>query len=143
MNRPWKVILVMIGIFLAGSVAGAFIALAVEKSDSRRRSGPDQWVPARLRTMSERLQLTPEQIDRIRPIMKREGDELAKLREHGMRETRAILERLEKQIAAELTPEQVAKFEEYNKEVRERTRRMMERRKLEQQQKREGAPPKK
>jgi uncharacterized membrane protein len=143
MNRPWKVIVVMLGIFIAGGVAGAVIALTIEKNEARRRYGPEQWVPARMRTMQEKLQLSPQQVDKIGSIMRREGEELGKLREHGIRETRVILERLEKEVAAELTPEQRAKFDEYNREMRERTRRAMERRKLELQQKRDSAPAKK
>ena len=126
MNRPWKIIVVLVGIFIAGGVTGAFIALAVDKSGSGRRYAPDQWVPARLRHMTERLELTPAQVDRIRPIMKREGEELSRLREQGFRETRIILERMEKDISAELTPEQRPKFDELNKEIRERIRRKRE-----------------
>ena len=139
MNRPWKIIVVLVGIFLAGGVAGAFIALAMEKSDGRRRAGPDQWVPARMKTMVERLELTPEQVERIRPIMKREGEELGKLREHSIRETRLAFERMEKDISSELTPEQKVKYEALNNEIRERTRKMMELRK--QEKRRDGQPP--
>lgn len=126
MNRPWKIVIVLLGIFIAGGVAGAFIALAVDDSGSGRRSAPDQWIPARLRHMTERLELTPVQVEKIRPIMKREGEELSRLREQGFRETRVILERMEKNISAELTPVQRTKFDELNKEIRERIRRKRE-----------------
>ena len=65
------------------------------------------------------------------------------MRQQGLHETRRILERMEKDIAAVLTPEQKEKFEKLNAEMRERARRMFEQRRSERLEKgeRHGPPP--
>lgn len=118
--RPWKIVLLLVGIFVAGGVTGAFVALQVGQKTLQRRGLPEQWGPARLRVLSERLGLSPEQVERLRPIFRRDIEDLARLRQQGFAESRRILERMERDIAAVLSPEQRARFEEFNRELRQR-----------------------
>lgn len=148
-DKPWKLILLLTGIFLAGAVAGGFVTLEVGKNMMRKRFAPDNWGPARLKKLEEHLSLTAEQLERLKPIVRRDVDELNKLRQQGFQDTRRILERMEKDIAAVLTPEQKEKFEKLNAEMRERARRAFEMRRSERLEKgersdkgeRRGPPP--
>jgi Spy/CpxP family protein refolding chaperone len=140
-DKPWKLVLLLTGIFLAGAVAGGFVTLEVGKNMLRKRMAPDNWGPARLKTLEKELALTPEQIDRLKPIVRRDVDELNRLRQQGFQETRRILERMENDIAAILTPEQKAKFEKFNEERRERARRMFEQHRRERTEKGERRTP--
>lgn len=148
-DKPWKLVLLLTGIFLAGGVAGGFITLEVGKSMLRKRMAPENWGPARLKKLEEHLNLTAEQLERLKPIVRRDVDELNKLRQQGFQDTRRILERMEKDIATVLTPEQKEKFEKLNAEMRERARRAFEMRRSERLEKgerpdkgdRRGPPP--
>lgn len=140
-DKPWKLVLLLTGIFLAGGVAGGFVTLEVGKNMLRKRLAPENWGPARLKMLEKHLELTPDQIERLKPIVRRDVDELARLRQQGFQETRRVLERMEKDIAAVLTPQQKEKFERLNEEMRERARRMVERRERGEKGERRGPPP--
>lgn len=128
MNKPWKLVLLLVGIFLAGGVTGALVAMKFGRNWGPARTAPDQWPQMHLRQLAQRLELKPEQIDQLKPIIKRNMEELAKLRSESMMGTRAVFEKMEREIAAQLTPEQKTKFDEYNRQMRERMRKFMQKR---------------
>lgn len=118
MNKPWKVILVFVGLFLAGALCGSALTMRILKG-----SRPDGRQPARF-DMMERLEkglkLTDEQKEKIRPIVRRSQEETQRLRRENVREIAAAMDRMHNDIAAELTPEQRAKLEDMRKRFRER-----------------------
>ncbi|MFI5335643.1 MAG: hypothetical protein ACHQ5A_02595 [Opitutales bacterium] len=122
-DKPWKLVLLLTGIFFAGGVTGGFVAVRVVRNWAQRASQPEQWGPNRLKMLSKRLELTSEQVEKLRPIIKRDMEDLNRIRQSGFREARRILERMESDIATELTPEQKVKFEQLNAELRERLQR--------------------
>lgn len=130
-EKPWKLVLLLAGIFVAGAVTGSFVTLSVVKKVTQNRGAPEQWVSARLKMIAQRLELTPEQIAILAPVMKRNSEDLSQLRQDSMRDTRRLIERMEKDIAAVLTPEQKVKFVELNRQMNERARRVMEQRRKE------------
>ncbi len=141
MNKAWKLVLLLTGIFLAGGVTGAFLTVRFGRNWINQRMATEKWAPDHLRKLAERLDLKPDQVEKLKPIVHRNMEELGRLRSQSMTETRAVFERMEREIAAQLTPEQRAKFEEYNREKRERMRKLMERRA--DGERREGARPEK
>lgn len=118
-DKPWKLVLLLTGIFLAGLVAGSFGTARLRELGPKRQP-PDQWGTSRIKMLAERLDLTPSQVDQLRPIIKRDTEELNRLRESSMKETQRVFQRMEDDIAAMLTPEQKVKFDALNKEMRER-----------------------
>jgi uncharacterized membrane protein len=125
MIKPWKLILLLSGIFVAGGVTGACVMVRVGKEMFNRRPGPEQWAPNHMKRLVERLGLNPDQAEQIRPIVRRNIDELGRLRTESMAGTKAIFERMEREVSAKLTPEQREKFDKLNKEMRERARKVM------------------
>jgi uncharacterized membrane protein len=123
MNKPWKIVLVLLGIFLAGGVTGAFVMLRIGHQWIAHRPGPEQWAPNHLKRLVERLDLKPEQAEAIRPIVHRNMEELSRLRIESMADIKRVFERMEREVSAQLTPEQRTKFEQLNKEMRERAKR--------------------
>jgi Spy/CpxP family protein refolding chaperone len=119
-DKPWKLVLLLTGIFLAGAVTGGFVTVRVARNWAQRAAQPEQWGPKRLKMLAKKLELTPEQIEKLQPIIKRDMEDLNRVRQTGFREARRILERMESDVAAELTSEQKVKFEQLNKELRER-----------------------
>jgi Skp family chaperone for outer membrane proteins len=84
---------------------------------------PEQWAPSHLKRLAERLDLKPEQQEELRPIIKRNMDELNHLRSKSLAETKIIFERMEREVSEKLTPEQRVKFEKQNQEFRDRIKR--------------------
>lgn len=119
MSKPWQVILVLIGIFAAGGVAGGFVTLRVVRERMANRPVPEEWAPRHLKRLADRLALTPEQQDQIRPIVRRNMEQLNRIRNSSMEETKTVVEGMQREIAEMLTPEQRTKFEQMNRELRE------------------------
>jgi hypothetical protein len=66
------------------------------------------WVGRQIERVASEVNLTPEQTERIKPIVRENIDDLVKLR----RQAFDVIDRMGKQIAAELTPEQRVKYEQ-------------------------------
>lgn len=124
MTQPWKVVLVLIGIFLAGAVTGGLVVARFGRELIAHRPMPDQWAAVQLRRLAERLDLTPQQQEELKPIIRRNMEELRKLRNYAMSESRTVFERMQREIREKLTPGQRAKYEQMQKDFRERARRV-------------------
>jgi Spy/CpxP family protein refolding chaperone len=102
----WKVVFLVLATFVAGAVTGAFFVMGSAKDEMRRNRDPRRWfsnTPDRWRT---EMKLTPDQEQKIRPILQQIDDELTNLRAMDLRETEGILSRGEDRIDAILKPEQ-------------------------------------
>ena len=98
--------MLVLATFVAGAATGAFFVMGSAKDEMRRNrdprrffsNTPDRWV--------SEMKLTPDQQQKIRPILQQIDDELTNLRAMDLRETEGILSRGEDRIDAVLTPEQ-------------------------------------
>ena len=125
MTKPWQIWLVLIAIFAAGAVGGGLVVRHVERGRPPPAPPPPEiWIVRQIERVAREVNLTPEQTERIKPIVKANTDELVKLRHQAFE----IIDRMGKQIAAELTPDQRAKYEQILKERREARRQMQEQR---------------
>lgn len=120
MNKPWKIAWVLLGIFLAGAVAGAFLTKRFAREWLVKRPAPEQWAPHHLKRLVENLQLPPEQVEQIRPIVRRNMTDLNRLHDNMVTESQVIMERMQREISEKLTPEQRERYEQMNREMRER-----------------------
>ncbi len=125
MNKPWKLVLVLLGIFIAGGVTGAFVTLRFGREWVVKRPGPDQWAPNHLKRLTERLKLLPDQQEELRPILRRRMEELGRIRSESITATKSIFEQMEREVSEKLTPEQRIKYDQLNKEMRERAKKVM------------------
>jgi uncharacterized membrane protein len=125
MNKPWKLILLLAGIFIAGGVTGAFVMMRIGREMVARRPAPEQWAPQHIKRLVDRLELKPEQMEAVRPIVRRNMEQLNRLRTYSLAETKSIMEQMQREIAEKLTPEQRVKFEQMNKDMRERMKKFM------------------
>ena len=119
MNQPWKIIVVLFAIFVAGGVTGGFVTLRVLREKFSNRPMPEEWAPRHLKRLVDRLALTPEQQEQIRPIVRHNMEQLNRLRKQSQAETQMRIESMQRDIAQKLTPEQRVKFEQMNRELRE------------------------
>lgn len=132
MQTPWKVLAAFIGVFIAGTVFGGFFALRVDRRGSPQvRGGQHQPVgPLTLRLMrsfADRLDLTAEQKEKLRPVMERAGEDIRRVQQSQFREMGVLVERLQQDISQVLTPEQKVKLETMKQQQRDRMRQDRER----------------
>lgn len=124
MIKPWKLVLLLSGIFVAGGVSGAFLAKRFALEWIGKRPGPEQWAPNHLKRLVDNLDLPAEQAEQIRPIIRRNMAEMNKLRDNMVAESKVIMERMQHEVSEKLTPEQRARYEQMNKELREKLKKL-------------------
>jgi Spy/CpxP family protein refolding chaperone len=114
----WKIVLTLIAIFVAGAVSGGFFTIRAVKYETSRRSEMRPEMPFAVDRWLAHLHLTPDQDQKLRPIIEQADNELRNLRALDLREIEGILDRAQDRINPVLTPDQ-----------RERLRQMLEERK--------------
>jgi Spy/CpxP family protein refolding chaperone len=128
MDKPWKVILAFTGIFLAGILVGGLVTLRVGRNFAQRLPMSEQFGPQLLRRLVTQLDLTPEQQEKMKPIVSQAAEELRELRRSTQRTSAAVVVRMQGDIAALLTPAQKVKFDELVAQQRDRFKRFMDER---------------
>ena len=118
--RHWKVVLALIALFALGAATGTVVTLKVVKRYIETRTNPERMSQSLLQEYQRRLHLTPDQAERIRPILQRTGREMWELRTEMAGRTIQVIRLSQEEIAAELQPEQREEFARVNKEMRER-----------------------
>ncbi|MBL9199979.1 MAG: hypothetical protein JNL39_05695 [Opitutaceae bacterium] len=78
--------------------------------------------PQLLQQFTRRLGLTPEQLERVRPVIARAGDDLQRMRQENFADTVRVSERMYEDVAAALTPEQRTELEKMRVQMQERVR---------------------
>jgi len=114
----WKIVLTLIAIFVAGAVTGAFLTIRAMKYEMPRRIEVPPGTPFLVDRWLAHLHFTPNQDQKVRPIIEQVDNELRDLRALDLREIEGILDRAQDRMNAVLTPDQ-----------RERLRQMLEERK--------------
>ena len=108
MNGPsrWKIAFLVLATFVVGAVTGAFFIMGSAKDEMRRGRDPRRWFSNTPDRWVTEMQLTPDQQQKIRPILQQIDDELTNLRAMDLRETEGILSRGEDRIKTHLKPDQ-------------------------------------
>lgn len=120
-SLKWKLIAGFLLVFVAGGLTGGFIAATTTR---HYFFGPGHR-PAGAQRMREHLKaeldLTPDQVAKISPIVDQTAAQLEQIRRDTARRVRDTFAEAHRQISADLTPEQQAKLEK----MRERHRRFL------------------
>lgn len=98
-------------IFVAGAIFGSALTLGIGRQVVERSRTTASWNAEGVRRLDRHLGLTPEQRARVQPIVL---DMLMRLRETRVtarREAMDILQDTRTKLRAELTPEQLERFE--------------------------------
>ena len=125
MNRAlqWKLIAGFLLVFVAGGITGAFVGGSYARYHFFELHRPDRIggrMKERLRT---ELNLTPEQLAKISPIVDKTTAQLREIRRDTGRRVHEIIADAHHQMAAELTDEQrqkLTKIEERHRQWRHR-----------------------
>lgn len=121
MNKPWKVVLVFVGVFVAGAIAGGPLAMWVQNYRHERRP---PFVDRTMERYERELQISEAQRGKIWPVLLRAQTEWRALREENVRKMSEVIDRMHAEVAAELTPEQQTKLEKMRQELRARAERL-------------------
>lgn len=139
MNKRWKIVLSFVVVFSAGVLVGSlYTRCNVVPPPSVRDRPREEFSVKVMRHYEERLDLTEEQVEQIRPIVVKASQDMKDVRTIWFRDTKIVAEQMNQDVAAVLTPEQKLEFEKYNQEMKERWQKMS-RRKPEPQ--KSGPPP--
>jgi hypothetical protein len=153
MEKPWKVILAFVGVFIAGAVFGGFFTLRSAgkwlgaertksppsaKTSAGAVAAPTPSLAIRatqqvMRQLTQRLSPTPEQQKALRPIVARASEDLQRLQRDHLADVTRTTERMYADLAPILTPEQRVKLQQMREEMLERARREREKKAAEVQ----------
>jgi Spy/CpxP family protein refolding chaperone len=124
MNGPsrWKVVLLVLATFVVGAVTGAFFVMGSAKDEMQRTGDPRRWFSNTPDRWRSEMKLTPDQEQKIRPILQQIDNELTNLRALDLRETEGILSRGEDRIDAIVKPEQRERLHQTFERRRQRVR---------------------
>lgn len=139
MDKPWKVVLAFISVFIAGAVFGGLFTVGSARRAMAAHKQPGPVVtppgsqppgkappppaplgPAIIRQITTRLSLTADQKEKIRPIVTRAAEDLQRLRRENLQDTTRTMERMYADVSAMLTPEQRTELEEMRRKMQER-----------------------
>jgi Spy/CpxP family protein refolding chaperone len=118
----WKLVAGFLLVFVAGGIAGAaFGGLYVRHllSEFHHPKFTGVRIKERLRTQ---LDLTPEQLNKISPIIDKEAAQLQQVRRDTGRRVREIIAEAHREIAANITDEQRQKLQQIQEQRHRRWR---------------------
>ena len=121
MNRAlqWKLIAGFLLVFVAGGVTGAFIGGSYARRHFFELHHPDR-IGARMKDgLRAELNLTPEQVAKISPIIDRTASQLRNIRRDTGQRVHQVMADAHRQIAADLTDEQRQKLQQIEEQHRQ------------------------
>ena len=119
----WKLIAGFLLVFLAGGVTGAFIAAKTTRHHLFATSHHAIAAQRMRDRLQSELNLTPEQLAKISPVIDKAAAQLETIRRDTARRVRDTFADMHKQIGADLTPEQRTELDQ----MRERHHKFMRR----------------
>lgn len=141
MASTLKIVLAVGGIFIAGAVTGGFAGWRAADYMAREKRARPLFGPNEIGgRLAEQLKLTPEQKDKIRPILLRTSEELRKVRRDSFNQTAEIIGKMDADMAKELTEPQRAMLNEIRAKEEERRKKWMDERAKRNEQRQPGAP---
>lgn len=108
----WKLITGFLLVFLAGGVTGAFIAAKTTRHHLFATSHHGIAAQRMRDRLQSELNLTPEQLAKISPVIDKAAAQLETIRRDTARRVRDTFADMHKQIAGDLTPEQRAALDQ-------------------------------
>jgi hypothetical protein len=128
MNRTLKLSLFCFGIFASGIVVGGIGVRHFFPPAPRPMPVMEGFGPKILRRLTLQLELSDAQLARIRPIIEKNVAELQTLRRDSIHRSTELLEAMNADVAAQLTPAQQVKFTLFKLQQRKHLRTFAEER---------------
>ncbi len=121
MNNRWKIILCFVVVFGAGALVGSLTTKCTVPPPQGKKDKPrEPFAEKVMRRYTERLKLTDEQVEQIRPLVVQADRDMKNVRAIWFRERRKGAEKMNQEVDALLTAEQKVEYAQYLKELHER-----------------------
>ena len=121
--KNWKLIICLVGIFLAGAVTGGLLTLRF--NEGRHHRSPERWGAEQMKNLADRLELTPAQVGQVSVIINRAMEEMHTLRRRSIQQATERMAKMEAELKPLFTPKQRAEYERIQQEQHERFRKWM------------------
>lgn|SRR3954447_10040667 len=121
MNRAlqWKLIAGFVLVFVAGGISGAFVGGSYARHHFFKLHHPEQ-ISARMKdSLRAELNLTPEQVAKIAPIVDNIDSQLKDIRRDTGRRVHQVMTEAHRQMAPNLTDEQRQKLQQIEERHRQ------------------------
>jgi Spy/CpxP family protein refolding chaperone len=114
MNRAlqWKLVAGFFLVFIAGGITGAFIGGSYARHHFFKLHRPDRIGAQMRERLQAELNLTPEQVAKLSPIIDKTAAELRDIRRDTGRRVHQVIAEAHRQMAATLTDEQRQKLQQ-------------------------------
>lgn len=113
-----KIIVCLVALFLFGGVCGAVLTARWARQSAQRVHWEHRWIHERMTEDATRLKLTPEQIEKARPLYDQMLADLRKIREDAGRSIIDAGVQHARNLAQVLTPEQQQEFQKLSEQRR-------------------------
>jgi len=115
----FKIICYIAATFLAGAVAGGVVGYKAGQQRHFKPPKPQEMSESISSTLNTRLQLTPDQLGKIKPLVDQACADIQARSREQRREISYCFEKMDLEIAALLTPSQQDEFGKMQQERRE------------------------
>jgi hypothetical protein len=115
--RHWKMVLGLMVIFGAGVGTGGIGTVVALQRIFSRTPPQEKWVNARLADLERRLKITPEQKQRIRPIVESADMHIRDIGGESYERIVNVAQETHEEISRELNPEQREEFNRLRPQV--------------------------
>jgi hypothetical protein len=119
-RQYWKVALCFLGVFLAGAITGGVWTARVARKAIVKKIDPANWKSLDAAKLTRRLNLRPDQVEKINPIIEQKVHELRGMRRDEMETIARSLDQFAVTITPLLDPDQQKEYEKMMAERRER-----------------------
>lgn len=116
MRAKWAISLSLVGIVLVSMLAGGVLGAKIAECVIKQRYTPEAWNQKAMRTLKQRLKLTPEQDLKMQRIMDDGIEEMKGIRRETIAKTDAVVERMVAELEQEIAPEQRVEFQKLRKQ---------------------------
>jgi Spy/CpxP family protein refolding chaperone len=118
--RHWKLILGLLALFSAGFATGVLASVKLIQHVVKRNTNLDFWVGDRMSEYQKRLKLTPEQKEKVRPLLEKAGHGFQGIVGDAFLQVIPLVQETQDQVRQQLTPEQQAEFDKMRDEMMKR-----------------------
>ncbi len=115
-----KVTVCLIALFALGGVCGFAVSTRQLTSKTTRAQWEERWIERRLSEDASRLSLTPEQLEKARPLYSELLTDIRKVREEAALGVADAVKKQSRGLWHQLTPEQQKEFMKLGEERRAR-----------------------
>jgi hypothetical protein len=115
-----KIIIYSLALFIAGGICGAMVMSRFSNNQQTLIVNRAPEIAAKIRTrLTAKLALTPEQLDKIQPLIVKASEELEASHRDCLKRISLAIDQLHLDLASSLTPEQRPKLTELDAERRD------------------------